>query len=239
MKTSTTSLWNGFLKWMEKFFSTDKPYSININPTFNYAWSSKEKTMTRIVVRSLLMVCILSGFAMAPAIAHSGSPNTGAVFVGTNHNNTNAAPDSGEPANQVVMYHRASDGMLSLVGYFDTGGQGSGPSQRFAGDGLGSSHSIQLSQDRRWLFVTNAGSNTVSVFRVMRDGLHLTDVVPTGDSSPSHRFPNSVTQHGKFVYVLNSAGNGSITGFRFNKGRGTLTPIPNSTRELDAIDLRR
>ena len=46
-------------------------------------------------------------------------------------------------------------------------------------------------------------------------------------------FPNSVTQHGDLVYVLNSGGAGSITGFRLSN-QGTLTPIPGSTRGLDA-----
>ena len=61
----------------------------------------------------------------------------------------------------------------------------------------------------------------------------LTDVQPTGDGSPSHRFPNSVTQSGDLVYVLNSADQGSITGFRLSSA-GKLTPISNSTRELNA-----
>ena len=90
------------------------------------------------------------------------------------------------------MYTRAADGSLSLLGHFDTGGQGSGPSLRFAGDGLGSAHSVELSQDRRCLFVTNAGSDNVSVFRVHRDGLELT----TWRISRlvRRRFPNSVAQ---------------------------------------------
>src|SRR5262245_3659353 len=75
------------------------------------------------------------------------SAPTGAVFVATNHNNTSPTAPPGEPANQVVMYSRAADGTLSLLGRFDTGGQGSGPSVRFAGDGLGSSHSVQVSQN--------------------------------------------------------------------------------------------
>ncbi len=154
----------------------------------------------------------------------------GAVFVGTNHNNTS---DPSQPANQIAVYRRAADGALRLAGYVNTGGQGSGPGQRFAGDGLGAAHSVQLSQDRRFLFVTNAGSNNVSVFRVSKDGLALTDLKPTGDGSASHRFPNSVTQHGDLVYVLNSADQGSITGFRLSS-QGTLAPLPDSTRLLAA-----
>lgn len=181
-------------------------------------------------------------FVSIPALANDADDDVGAVFVGTNHNNT---MDASQPPNQVAMYLRASDGSLSLLGYFNTGGQGSGPSHRFAGDGLGAAHSVQLSRDHRWLFVTNAGSDNVSVFRVRlggeqrghhafaQDGLTLTDIKPTGDGSASHRFPNSVTQFGNLVYVLNSADSGSITGFHLT-GQGRLVPIPHSTRELNA-----
>jgi 6-phosphogluconolactonase (cycloisomerase 2 family) len=154
----------------------------------------------------------------------------GAVFVGTNHNNTS---DAAEPGNEVVMYRRAANGHLSLVDAFATGGQGSGPGQRFAGDGLGSGNSLRLSRDNRWLFAANAGSNTVSVMEVASDGLRLASVTPTGDGSQGQRFPNSVTQHGDLVYVLNSADEGSITGLHLSES-GQLTPISGSTRTLDA-----
>jgi hypothetical protein len=171
--------------------------------------------------------------AALPRSRRAGAPafnaGEGAVFVGTNHNNTT---NPAEPANQVAMYRRAADDRLTLVDYFDTGGQGSGPSQRFAGDGLGSGNSVRLSADTRWLFAVNAGSDTVSVFAVRPDGLDLVDVAPTGDGSHGHRFPNSVTQHGKMVYVLNAADEGSITGFWLGEA-GTLTPIPDSTRTLN------
>src|SRR5918911_860830 len=110
----------------------------------------------------------------------------GAVFVGTNHNNTS---DAREAANQVVMYGRHADGSLVLLGRFATGGQGSGPGQRFAGDGLGAGNSVRLSEDRRWLFVTNAGSTTLSVFKVLPDRLVLTSASATRDGSKGHRFP--------------------------------------------------
>ena len=191
--------------------------------------------MKRSIINKLLAGAMftLAFIISAPVIAQS-SGFDGAVFVGTNHNNTKTTADSGEPANRIAMFGRAADGTLTFIDFFDTGGQGSGPGERFAGDGLGSSHSVQLSDDRRWLFATNAGSNTVSVFRVHPDRLELTDVAPTGDGSPSHRFTNSVTIYGNLVYVLNSADEGSITGFRFNRNTGTLTPIPDSTRGLAA-----
>ena len=149
---------------------------------------------------------------------------TGAVFVATNHNNTY---DGSQPANQVVMYNRDDAGKLTVAGTFDTGGQGSGPSVRFAGDGLGSAHSVQLSGDKKFLFVTNAGSDTVTVFKVGKGGLTRTDIEPTGD------FPNSVTQHGDEVYVLNAAGQGSISGYKLSSA-GKLTRLSNSDRALAA-----
>ena len=93
---------------------------------------------------------------VAALVGPPAAAEPGAVFVGTNHNNMcltrpalkptdTSCPDGlcpcptlpGEPANQVLMYNRAADGALTLIDRFDTGGQGSGPSIRFAGDGLG------------------------------------------------------------------------------------------------------
>lgn len=171
-----------------------------------------------------------AGDVPGPAAPAPRADRPGAVFVATNHNNST---DPSEPANQVVHYRRGADGTLTLLGRYDTGGQGSGPSQRFAGDGLGSGGSVTLSEDGRWLLVTNAGSDSVSVFRVGRTSLRLTDVEPTGDSTPDHRFPNSVTIRDRLVYVLSSGDDASITGFTLSRS-GRLTPVAGSTRLLDA-----
>lgn len=178
-----------------------------------------QKDRKRTLLSSLLVLGLTLVFAtssLAQGQADDDNPSVaGAVFVGTNHNNMHPTAPAGEPANQVIMYQRAHNGTLSFVGRFDTGGQGSGPSIRFAGDGLGSSRSLQLSQDNRWLFVANAASNNISVFSVSKKKLELTDVEPSNGV-----FPNSIAQHGDLVYVLNSAGAGNITGFRLsNHGR--------------------
>lgn len=197
------------------------------------------KSILRILLASILILGSLPRPGTTADAEDSHANNNapvGAVFVGTNHINLHPIepPIPGNRVgNQVVMYHRYRDGSLRLAGYFPTGGYGSGPGQRFAGDGLGSSHSLRLTQDARWLLVTNAGSDTVSIFQVTEDGLELVDQAPTGDGSPDQRFPNSVTQYGDLVYVLNAAGEGSITGFRLSD-HGRLRPIRNSTRLLDA-----
>jgi 6-phosphogluconolactonase (cycloisomerase 2 family) len=125
------------------------------------------------------------------------------------------------------MYQRAKDGSLTLIGKFATGGQGSGPAVRFAGDGLGSAHSIQLTGNKKFLLVTNASTNNITVFRVSKTSLTRTDLEPTGV------FPNSIAIRGKLVYVLNSAGAGSISGYTLSNS-GQLTPLPDSTRALAA-----
>ena len=75
-------------------------------------------------------------------------------------------------------------------------------------DPLASQGSLTLSKDRSWLFAINAGSGTVSAFRVEGSRLFLTDRISTEGSEP-----NSVTQHGNLVYVLNTAGSSSVVGF--------------------------
>jgi 6-phosphogluconolactonase len=192
----------------------------------------KHRALWTLALAALLPALALPQAGAAAPPAHAGA--AGAVFVGTNHNNT---LDPDEPANQVAMYVRDAAGALELKGYYDTGGQGSGPGQRFAGDGLGSGGSVTLSEDRRFLLVTNAGSDSVTVFRVHRDRLERTDVEPTGDGSPGQRFPNSVTQRGDLVYVLNAADRGSITGFRLSRD-GELFPLAGSRRSLDANQQR-
>jgi 6-phosphogluconolactonase len=183
--------------------------------------------MLRKITASLIAFVLLFATALsvsaAPVagMAADDGNAAGAVFVGTN------AYDAVR-GNEVVMYRRAEDGRLTLIGRFPTGGQGSGPGTRFRGDGLGSGGSVKLSDNRRWLFITNAGTDNVSVFRVHRDYLELRDVEPTGGL-----FPNSVTVHGNLVYVLNSGNEGSITGFRLS-GDGDLTPLEGSERGIDA-----
>jgi 6-phosphogluconolactonase (cycloisomerase 2 family) len=73
---------------------------------------------------------------------------------------------------------------------------------------------LTLRSHRSWLFAANAGSGTLTVFRVVGSQIFLTDHVPTEGSEP-----NSVAQRGNLVYVLNTAGASSVVGFHFEDGR--------------------
>ena len=160
-----------------------------------------------------LMLGALAGGATHAAQANGeyDAFNGHAVFVMTND----------AERNEIVAYDRTPYGTLQSPHRYDTGGRGSGGTV----DPLGSQGSLTLSQDGSLLFATNAGSGKLSVFRVFGSRLQLSDRVSTGGSEP-----NAVAQHGKLVYVLNTAGSSSVVGFRLTDGK--LARIPDSLRFL-------
>ncbi|MFN2571867.1 MAG: lactonase family protein [Gemmatimonadales bacterium] len=121
--------------------------------------------------------------------------------------------------NAVAVYHRGADGGLTWQGNVPTGGSGAGAS-------LGSQGAIALSDDGRWLFAVNAGSNDISAFQVSDGALVFTGRVASGGIRPI-----SLTVYGDVLYVLNAGGNGNISGFAIGAG-GELTPLAGSARAL-------
>ena len=92
-----------------------------------------------------------------------------------------------ELRNAIIHYHRSASGALSEVERCLTGGAGSGTFKPISGqenapnsfEGAGS---IIITPDRRFLFTTNGGDNSVSSFRIKEDGrLALVDSKPTGN----------------------------------------------------------
>ncbi|MFC0439911.1 hypothetical protein [Kutzneria buriramensis] len=154
-------------------------------------------------------------------------------------------------SNVVVAYLRKPDGTLTEMGRYPTGGQGSGKFEDSAhglvlGSAKGEASPTQNIDQEDLLFVTNAGSNTISVFRVEAGGLELITQVPSGGNRPV-----SLTVNNGMLYVLNSGETDrrlvlgpddllencttgdmpSVTGFRVTPA-GNLMPIENSTRAL-------
>lgn len=167
--------------------------------------------MNRRLIASLLLLA-----TCAPVSGSQAQEVVGAVYA-----MTNAAA-----ANQIAVYRRFDDGTLSAPNYVATGGRGSG--RRTARiDPLSSQGSLTLSADAQWLFAVNAGSNELSVFRVLETNIEVTDVVKTRGL-----FPVSVTHTGELVYVLNGGGDGGITGFRLDE-EGTLERLDGSERSLE------
>ena len=78
------------------------------------------------------------------------------------------------------------------------------------------------------LLAVNAGSNSISSFKINNSGLSLKSTVNSGGMTPV-----SIAQHDDIVFVLNAGGTNNISGFEL-KDNGILQPIPNSTRPLSA-----
>jgi quinol monooxygenase YgiN len=90
----------------------------------------------------------------------------------------------------VVAFQRDPNGTLDNPHSYGMDGRASGGTV----DPLTSQGSLTLSADHAWLFAVNAGSGSVSVFRVNGAQLELTDRVATEGSEP-----NSVAQIGLLV----------------------------------------
>src|SRR5262249_9859285 len=127
---------------------------------------------------------------------------------------------NGADRNAILIFDRLSDGSLVGAGAVATGGTGTGA-------GLGNQGGLVLSGNEKWLLAVNAGSNSISVLEVRRQGLRLVEVQPSGGVRPV-----SVTEHRGLVYVLN-AGSDNIVGFTLGRD-GRLRPLDGSARPLSS-----
>jgi 6-phosphogluconolactonase (cycloisomerase 2 family) len=173
----------------------------------------------RVFHRSVYAACaaaIVLGSSVATASAQEDGDGSGqAVFVQSN--------DPG--ANQVLAYHRASNGALTQVASYATGGQG-GRLNGAAVDPLASQGSLVFDREHNLLIGVNAGSSTIYAFNVEGDRLARRQVVPSGGE-----FPVSIAIHGDLVYALNARAGGTVSGYRIDDDRA-LMPIADSTRAL-------
>jgi len=198
--------------------------------------------------RSAIIVGVLAAVVALPAgtAADGGRKidlREGAVFTQTNDRKGNA----------VVAFASRDDGRLVRVGRFATGGTGSGSFEDTAnsivlGTADGESAPNNLIEESRFLFVTNARSNSVTVFKVQKNELERVEVQASGGEKPV-----SLTVNRGVMYVLHSGeatddlfdsegnaipncttGTPSITGFTVS-GDGQLSPIAGSTRRLSGL----
>jgi 6-phosphogluconolactonase len=175
--------------------------------------------MHRLRNRSLGVVlsgAAVGGLVLAGAASASAAtvPDGGGAH-GWVYTSTNSAA-----GNQVEVFARNRHGTLSLAGTYNTGGTGTA-----ANYGQGA---VTLSPDRRTLLVVDAGSNQVSDFAVLPNGvLRLRNVVASGGASPT-----SVAIRGGLAEVLNSGGTANVAGF-FATPAG-LVAIPGGSQPLSA-----
>lgn len=149
------------------------------------------------------------------ARAHDDDEPPSSLRAGKVFTSTNAVA-----GNEVLVFGADADGGLALRQRIATQGSGTG-------GGLGSQDALRLSGCGRWLFVVNAGSHSISTFRVGARALRLMSVANSGGLAPT-----SVTEDGGLVYVLNTGGSGNVAGF--GNLRGRLVPIAGSVRGLSA-----
>ena len=146
---------------------------------------------------------------LVPGATASGGA-AGAVYALTN-----------SPAgNAVVAYQRGADGSLTPAGSFPTGGMGMA--------GLSSQGAVIVSDDHQLLFAVNAGSNSISSFRIRPGGLDLADTAASDGTMPI-----SVAFFRGLLYVLNAGVPNNISGFTVDRDGG-LMPLAGSARALSA-----
>jgi 6-phosphogluconolactonase (cycloisomerase 2 family) len=181
-------------------------------------------------MRSLFRGGALIGAATALVLIPAGlaaafSPSGYAALPGGGQGNPTVFVQTDNPAgNQVIVLAQHRDGRLSEEAAVSTGGLG-GIAAGSAADHLASQGSLTYDAEHQLLFAVNAGSDTISVLSVQQRHVHLDEVLSSGGE-----FPNSIAVHGNLVYVVNSGGTGSVSGFRIFGHH--VVPIPGSTRSL-------
>ena len=176
-----------------------------------------------LLARGALLAAALTAFAAAPASAHrhhrDGDRSAALSAVYTE--------DNLPTGNHVLVFARGANGAIPSEPSqtVSTGGTGLKSQPPFAFPMVDSQGALDITKDGRLLFAVNAGSNTISSFRVSSTGPQLVDQVSSGGTEPI-----SLTHVGDVLYVVNEA-SGNIAGFHFSDN-GWLTPINHSTQSL-------
>jgi 6-phosphogluconolactonase len=167
--------------------------------------------MSRVRPTLTLAVAVLSGgLALVGPPAAQAAGSARAVYVLSNQPSGNA----------VITYTRAADGTLNPSGSYATGGTGTGA-------GLGSQGAVVVDDTESFLYAVDAGSSTLTSFRIGEAGLERVGTVSSQGSTPI-----SVTAHGDRVYTVNAGGTGNIAGFSVTDG--VLTPLASSVHPLSS-----
>src|SRR6201988_3402198 len=110
------------------------------------------------------------------------------IGMGTNGRSGHLYMQTNEVKNTIIHYHRSASGTLTEVERVSTSGSGSGTykpisGQESAPNSFEGAGSVILSPDRKFLFATNGGGNSVSSLAVGDQGrLTRIDTKPTGNA---------------------------------------------------------
>ncbi|MBY0460938.1 MAG: lactonase family protein, partial [Gemmataceae bacterium] len=168
-----------------------------------------------------LLACALACAATAGAGADDDREWRGdwnAVFTLTND------PDG----NELAVFRLDAKGLMSKPVFVHTCGDGTG-------GGLGNQGALALSPDGDFLYAVNPGSNSISVFRLTRNGPQVIQVIDSGGKRPI-----SLAVRSNLLYVLNAGGSAgdadSVAGFEVRRN-GRLRPLAGSQKPLSAKDV--
>ena len=170
--------------------------------------------------------------AVLPGTAAATPKPVGSVYTETN----------GESANELLVYTSYHKGGLLLDQRIKTGGLGGKQPQPGCDPPdhkcplLDSQGEVITSEDGSLVFAVNAGSNTITSFRV---NAKTARVKKASTISSNGVFPNSLTVHENKLYVLN-ANSSSISGYTFTE-TGKMKAIAGSTQNMNpqAVPLAR
>lgn len=175
-------------------------------------------------------------FAQSAKLSETAHPSVsirrraaGAVYVMSNNLD----------ANTILAYTRLSNGTLLPMGTFATGGKGAILDDFDDVDPLFSAHSLIVTPDYRYILNVNAGSRSVTVFKVLRNF----SLLRTSVATVSGFGPLSVAYSNGLVYVASVEASsdpadfsilgakGALTGFRLSRN-GKLFRLEGSVRRL-------
>lgn len=171
--------------------------------------SSIHRRNTLLLISAALVIPAIT----APAVAAPGSKaNVGHVYVLSNQ----------PTGNSVLVFDRNPAGALTFVNSVPTGGNGAGS----GADPLSSQNPVVLGDGGHLLFAVNAGSNSISAFRVSGDKLVVLNMVDSGGAMPV-----SLAVRNNLLYALNAGGTPNISGFTIDH-KGNLSSLSGSTQPL-------
>ena len=129
--------------------------------------------------------------------------------------------------NELAVFRLDNKGRMAKPVLIPTGGDGTG-------GGLGNQGALALSEDKDFLYAVNPGSDSITVFRLTRNGPQVLQTIDSGGKRPI-----SIALRENLLYVLNAGGAVStadtdgIAGFVV-RGNGRLRPLAGSVKPLSA-----
>jgi 6-phosphogluconolactonase len=193
-----------------------------------------------VLLSALAVIAGCSSGSSAPTTTPTTTPTTPTTPATPAPTSALYTQTNATTGNEVLAYSRASNGSLTSIGSYSTGGTGQGLPTYEGATPIpvgGASGAVALNPAGTLLYAVDAGSNDVAAFSVATDGT-LTFIAnyPTGGTAPGSI---TIDSTGKYLYVLNtgtlsSAANGDsggISGFTIGSS-GALTAIAGSTQPL-------